>query len=207
MDLPVLQQFNPLSNLNLGKSIANALNNSPLLPLGGLKPFIGAGVYAIYFKSADPNAFYHAYSVVNQPTCEHPIYVGKAIPPGGRKGIDFAAETQGTALFKRLGEHAASIKDATNLHLSDFWCRFLCLDSIWIPLGETLIISQYAPLWNIYMDGFGNHDPGSGRRHQKRSDWDMIHPGRAWAAKLVPQDPDAVQQLQQRLASVLNNLS
>ncbi len=34
-----------------------------------------------------------------------------------------------------------------------------------------------------YMDGFGNHDPGSGRYEQAKSDWDVIHPGRAWAEK------------------------
>jgi len=39
-------------------------------------------------------------------------------------------------------------------------------------------------LWNIVLDGFGNHEPGSGRYNQQRSAWDIIHPGRQWAEKL-----------------------
>lgn len=39
------------------------------------------------------------------------------------------------------------------------------------------------PLWNTVVDGFGNHDPGKGRYEQAKSDWDVIHPGRAWAEK------------------------
>ena len=33
------------------------------------------------------------------------------------------------------------------------------------------------------VDGFGNHDPGSGRYEQAKSDWDVVHKGRAWAEK------------------------
>jgi len=33
-------------------------------------------------------------------------------------------------------------------------------------------------------DGFGNHDPGSGRYNQKRSVWDQVHPGRSWATRM-----------------------
>jgi hypothetical protein len=29
----------------------------------------------------------------------------------------------------------------------------------------------------------GQHDPGKGRCEQAKSDWDVIHPGRAWAEK------------------------
>jgi hypothetical protein len=45
---------------------------------------------------------------------------------------------------------------------------------------------MFSPLWNRKIDGFGNHDPGSGRYNQQRSPWDVIHPGRPWAAKLQP---------------------
>ena len=36
------------------------------------------------------------------------------------------------------------------------------------------------------MDGFGNHDPGSGRYAQQKSPWDELHPGREWANRLRP---------------------
>lgn len=33
------------------------------------------------------------------------------------------------------------------------------------------------------LEGFGLHDPGSGRREGERSWWDTLHPGRRWAEK------------------------
>ncbi len=84
----------------------------------------------------------------------------------------------------RLKEHAQSIRLAQNLEIDDFTCRFLAVDEIWIPLTESLLISTYAPLWNVIVDGFGNHDPGSGRYKQQKSQWDALHPGREWAEKL-----------------------
>lgn len=46
--------------------------------------------------------------------------------------------------------------------------------------------SMFRPVWNMVIDGFGNHDPGSGRYNQKISSWDTLHPGRSWAMKLQP---------------------
>jgi len=66
----------------------------------------------------------------------------------------------------------------------------LVVDDIWIPLGESLLIEKTRPLWNIVLDGFGNHDPGSGRYNQQQSAWDIIHPGRKWAKKLQEGKPE-----------------
>ena len=49
----------------------------------------------------------------------------------------------------RLKEHAQSIRLAQNLEIDDFTCRFLAVDEIGIPLAESLLISTYAPLWNV----------------------------------------------------------
>lgn len=35
------------------------------------------------------------------------------------------------------------------------------------------------------IDGFGNHNPGGGRYNQKPSRWDVLHPGRPWAERLL----------------------
>ena len=113
-----------------------------------------------------------------------PIYVGKAVPPGARKGGFGLGEDPGQALYKRLDEHAKSLQLANDLSIDDFWCRYLVVDDIWIPLGESLLIEMYAPLWNRVVDGFGNHDPGSGRYNQRRSAWDSLHRGRLWAERL-----------------------
>jgi hypothetical protein len=62
----------------------------------------------------------------------------------------------------------------------------LVVDDIWIPLGESLLIEMFAPIWNTTLAGFGNHDPGRGRYNQQRSLWDTLHPGRNWANNLQP---------------------
>ncbi len=48
---------------------------------------------------------------------------------------------------------------------------------------EAALIKLNKPLWNMALDGFGNHDPGKGRYEQAKSDWDVIHHGRQWAEK------------------------
>jgi len=58
------------------------------------------------------------------------------------------------------------------------------VEDIWIPLGENLLIAMFHPVWNRVLDGFGNHDPGERRKNQRRSPWDVLHPGRPWANKL-----------------------
>jgi len=147
--------------------------------------FSGAGVYAIYYTGKLP---------IYRPLIRHnelseypaPIYVGKAIPSGGRKGgMDFEAAA-GHSLLNRLSEHGDSIKEASNLDGLDFKCRYLVVDDVWIPLAESLLIERFQPLWNVLVDGFGNHAPGSGRYQQKMSPWDVLHPGRGWAKKLQP---------------------
>jgi hypothetical protein len=86
-------------------------------------------------------------------------------------------------LFRRLEEHRKSIEQVQNLSIADFVCRYLVVDEIWNPLGESLMIQRNRPLWNAVVDGFGNHDPGAGRHMGARPSWDTLHPGRPWAAK------------------------
>ena len=71
---------------------------------------------------------------------------------------------------------------------------------------EAALIRQYQPLWNTLIDGFGNHDPGKGRYQQAKSDWDVCHPGRAWADKCqgVAANRD---ELHQQIQSFLERLS
>lgn len=85
-----------------------------------------------------------------------------------------------------LAEHAESIRHSKNLELDDFSCRYLVVDDIWIPLGESLLIQMFSPVWNRVIDGFGNHDPGKGRHQGQRPQWDVVHPGRSWAERLQP---------------------
>lgn len=176
--------FNPLAKHNLGKSVVDALLASPESPLADVGTFSGAGVYAIYYSGSFPG--YKPLSALNRKGAKIPIYVGKAIPKGGRKGASVDASTDSTALSKRLQEHKASIDEVDSLRIEDFSYRSLVVDDIWISLGEALIIQRFQPLWNQVVDGFGNHDPGAGRYGGMRPSWDELHPGRSWAAKCQP---------------------
>lgn len=174
--------FNPLDKKNLGASVAEAMLSRKTFPLGNLPEFRGAGIYAIYYSGQFKS--YSELSRRNQNAkFTAPIYVGKAVPAGARKGGVTGPESGGKPLFKRLGEHAESICAVPNLDIADFHCRFLVVDDIWIPLAESLLIARFSPVWNALVDGFGNHDPGSGRYNGMRPRWDVLHPGRAWAAK------------------------
>lgn len=174
--------FNPLDKRNLGESITRALLSQAPSPLGGVTRFDGAGIYAIYYKGtfAPYAALAEAY---RRPESQTPIYIGKAVPKGARKGTIDLDAGHGTVLWARLRDHADSIAQAANLDLGDFDCRYLAVDDIWIPLGESLLISRFAPVWNALVDGFGNHDPGTGRHLGMRPRWDALHPGRAWAMR------------------------
>jgi hypothetical protein len=194
------EQYNPLDKLNLGKSVAEALLDRNLNALGNLAPFSGAGIYAIYYRGAFKS--YRAMSKRNAADADWPIYVGKAIPSGGRKGAALFSEIQGRHLWKRLREHGETIAAVDNLNLQDFFCRFLIVDDIWIPLGETLLISRFKPVWNLVLDGFGNHDPGSGRYNGLRPRWDVLHPGRGWALKCQSRS-ETVEELSEKVSDFL----
>ncbi len=179
---PIIIPFNPLDKRNLGESVADALMQQPVVNLPP-DSFFGAGIYAIYYTGDFP--LYSAVSKRNiSNKYEWPIYVGKAVPEGSRKGGYGLGDNPNKALYQRLKQHSSSISQVENLNLNHFFCRFLVVDDIWIPLAESLLIEMLSPLWNKCIDGFGIHTPGKGRVNQQKSEWDTIHPGRHFANKL-----------------------
>lgn len=187
--------YNPLEKVNLGISVAEAMLVQDAQTLHDLPPFSGAGIYALYYHG-DFAAYSKLAHINLTQGATVPIYVGKAIPEGGRKGVILPSNGAGArvtrTLHKRLMEHAESIR-ATSLSVYDFSCRYLVVDDIWIPLGESLLITRFSPLWNLLLDGFGNHDPGKGRYNGLAPKWDVLHPGRAWAPKCRPRVETAEQ--------------
>lgn len=206
--------FNPLEKRNLGASVAEALLATPVHPLGELMKFNGAGIYAIYYTGSLPA--YEAIAARNREgKFGAPIYVGKAVPEGARQGMTVSTQEETTSLKKRLSDHAKSIQaveahavanGVAGLKLQDFFCRYLIVDDIWIPLGESLLVAKYNPLWNQFLDGFGNHAPGKGRYNGVKPRWDTLHPGRKWADK-HPARPESVEEILRDVANHLASVS
>ena len=169
-------------------------------PLPPEKVFVGAGVYAIYYKGD-----FAPYSKIVSPRYKVPIYVGKAVPTGGRKGQASTTPSSSNELFKRLKEHAKSVEQAENLKLQDFSCRHLVVLPVWVSIAEQFLINHYRPIWNIVLEGFGNHDPGKGRKDMRRPRWDIVHPGRAWAKKLEAEE--SREQLLEKLKEFFEKIS
>lgn len=189
--------YNPLDKRNIGASVAEALLARDAVQLSELATFRGAGIYAIYYLGKFP-AYRPIADRNKNPIFEAPIYVGKAVPAGSRKGDRNSIENDpststSTAIFRRLIEHRESLEQTSNLDAKDFYCRYLSVDDIWIPLGESLLINKFKPVWNSIVDGFGNHDPGKGRYAGVRPRWDVIHPGRPWAERCAARNESSAQ--------------
>lgn len=184
-------EFDPLTRVNLGRSVETALLSRPLTEFNSLSPFWGSGIYAIYFTGPESHPIYGR--IAGYPS---PVYVGRAVPRGARKGlIEIEEGRQSRVLCDRLYHHWESINQAENLATEDFSCRWLVADMLFVPMAEGLMIQTYRPVWNLVIDGFGNNDPGGGRYNQERSRWDTLHPGRYWASRLAepPYTPGGLQ--------------
>ena len=171
--------------VELVKDAIRFFNGTPVHVLPPPERFLGTGVYALYYTgNATP---YSKYAELNRLAYDFPIYVGKAVPKGWRQSrrID-SVEMQSAELCSRLKQHSRSIDVVNSLKLEDFACRFMIFEgasSDMIGTFEASIIKWKKPLWNSYLDGFGNHDPGKGRYEQAQSEWDVVHPGRSWTTK------------------------
>ena len=104
--------------------------------------------------------------------------------PGGRKGGGTKNGKNHNYVIKRLKEHANTISQGKTVSLDEFKCKWLLVAPEFVNAAEAILIDHYKPLWNCLISGFGIHTPGAGRKKQARSDWDMLHPGRAFALEL-----------------------
>ena len=165
--------------------MVQALENRPCAPLPPPSgSFEGAGIYALYYFGDNPT--YRLLAEMNRdqggnPSCRSPIYVGSAAPEGSRKGDRPFDAPPGARLYARLRDHAASIRVARDLNLEHFACRYLVTSELWFSLAERLLIARYKPVWNVVVDGFGLHRPGSIREEGAAPAWDILHSGRPWA--------------------------
>lgn len=121
--------FDPLDYDNLTKSCVEELMRRRPHPLPPDLPFTGPGVYALFYRGDLP-----IYQSVRSLDATLPIYVGKAVPPGARKGLPKIG--QGRSLLNRLKEHSESIRATKTLRLQDFSCRYLVVRPLWITMAE-----------------------------------------------------------------------
>lgn len=164
------------------KDTMRFFNGTPVHKLPPPENFIGAGIYALYYTGK--SKYYKPLYSINRVSFIQPIYVGKAVPRGWRQG---RSQDVSNELYRRLCDHMNSIEQVDNLQIADFHCRFMILEDAAVDMigtVEAALIRYYTPIWNNMIDGFGNHDPGSGRYEQAMSDWDVLHPGRSWAGRL-----------------------
>ena len=182
--MPHIDPYNPLDLEALGASLLRELERHPVYAFEELPDFVGAGIYALYYVGS--SAPYASLGVFNRKQeCRIPIYVGRSKDSGARQGLNPFEPVTSKPLHGRVKQHQRSIASVANLSADDFRVRVLVVMPIWIPLAEAMAIRQYRPLWNSQLQGFGIHAPGAGRDKQKRSDWDILHPGRGFAAKLT----------------------
>lgn len=169
--------YNPLEKAELARSVEAALLATEPQPLDHVPEFYGVGIYVLYYRGS-----LDLYEPISETST--PIYVGKAVPRGSRKALTNDAVT-GKELWERISEHRESTRSAADLESADFMARYLVADDVFIPLAERLMIRTFTPVWNVIVDGFGNHDPGGGRYNQRVSPWDALHPGRSWVPRLT----------------------
>jgi Eco29kI restriction endonuclease len=174
-----LAVFDPSDPKVVGRFVALALVSQERMPLAGIEPFYGSGVYALYYKG--PFKLYAPISGT-----ETPIYVGQAAPvqANARRPTE-----QGSKLSSRLNEHLKNIlKAKESLEINDFDCRALVVQSGWETAAEDYLIHLFQPIWNSetkILYGLGKHGDKATTRTNKRSPWDTIHPARKWAAETV----------------------
>ncbi len=164
--------WDPLTYDNLMAGTVVHFEKQNRCPLNEAIYVEGPGIYALYYGGRLAE-----YSPISG--TERPIYVGKAAPPGTRKGLE-KVNIGHPALRTRLREHSRSIEHVSNLETVEFSYRSLGVMPVWIGFAEQALIKQYRPVWNTVLDGFGKHDQGSRRSRTERSWWDTMHPGRPW---------------------------
>lgn len=164
----------------IAKFFAFSFVNQRMRPMLDLprQPFYGSGVYAIYYCGLKEKAYLPLSGT------ETPIYVGKSTP---ENPVAETTEEQGQSLFKRLKEHAKNI-EKTELELMDFEYRAAPIQTGMQGAVEEFMIRFFNPIWNKETNvcfGIGKHGDSARTRGNKRSPWDTMHPGRAWAEETV----------------------
>jgi predicted DNA-binding transcriptional regulator AlpA len=182
-DLDAIKQpehiFAPANPGYMGRFTAAALLIQPRHQLNDVARFYGSGVYALYYKGD-----FAAYEKITG--TETPLYTGKADPK--EKHATNPTE-QGDRLWYRINEHRKSILAVSGqggIEVEDFEIRYLVTASGFEVNAEDQLIQYFKPIWNKETKicfGIGKHGDDHNTRKNKKSPWDILHPGREWALK------------------------
>jgi len=205
-----LTSFDPADPKTIGRMVSLALLAQPMTQLGAVSPAYGSGVYAIYYTGDHP-----LYARISR--TETPIYVGKADPSNGDANT---AREQGPRLTGRLIEHAGTISTAEKyadqhglapglapIRLADFKCRRLVCATNAQLVAERHLIRMFWPVWNSDTKacwGMSKHGDAASTRRNKRSPWDVVHPGRPWALDAQLQNNATAEEIAARIEMILN---
>lgn len=195
--------FDPTNPDTAGRLVALALIAQDKVPMARIARTYGSGVYAIYYQGDHP-----AYAAVSR--TETPIYVGKADP----KSADArTSREQGPQLYGRLADHRRMIKTVGAyaeengiphpLRIDDFLCRRLVCATNAQLVAERHLIGTFKPIWNNEVGicwGISKHGDAATTRANKRSPWDVMHPGRAWAMAESLEDKMSPDEIAARVA-------
>lgn len=180
--------FDPANPKIVGRFVSLALVAQKRHPLAEIPRSYGSGVYAIYY-----NGRFELYRPLSG--SETPIYVGQAAPASSHARTP---REQGDQLCSRLSTHKRNISKAATLSVDDFEVRSLVVQSGWETAAEDYLIHLFRPIWNSETNilyGLGKHGDAATTRANKRSPWDTLHPGRAWAAASIA-DAKSVAQIE-----------
>jgi hypothetical protein len=201
--------FDPFEPQTAGRMVALALLAQPREPLDAVPDAYGSGIYAIYYIGDHP--FYKEISKT-----ETPIYVGKADPslPDAN-----TPRQQGNKLTGRLREHAKTIRTVEAfakanalpegvypIESADFVCRRLVCATNAQLVAEVHLIRMFRPLWNSETKacfGMSKHGDNAETRSNKRSPWDVVHPGREWAGHASLKNSASLEQIKCKIEAVL----
>ena len=196
--------FDPTNPDTAGRLVALALLAQDRIPIARIARTYGSGVYALYYQGDHP-----AYAAVSR--TETPIYVGKADPKNANART---SREQGPQLYGRLADHRRMIRTvgeyATKhglshpLNVDDFLCRRLVCATNAQLVAERHLIGTFKPIWNNDTKlcwGISKHGDAATTRANKRSPWDVMHPGRLWAMAESLEDNSSPDVIVERIAA------
>lgn len=195
--------FDPADPDTAGRLVALALIAQDRVPLGRVARTYGSGVYAIYYRGDHP-----LYAAVSG--TETPMYVGKADPKSANARTP---REQGPQLHGRLADHRRMIKTVGEyadreglphpLRVEAFEARRLVCATNAQLVAEKHLIAMFRPIWNNEIGicwGISKHGDAATTRANKRSPWDVLHPGRNWAMAESLADSVPAEEIERRIA-------